>query len=317
MKTVLKVGGILLLVVILLLAGVLTYLKTALPDVGPPPEIAIEGNAEQLKRGAYLANHVMVCMDCHSKRDWTQFAGPPIESTFGMGGEVFDQKFGFPGKYVSSNITPANLSNWTDGEVFRAVVSGVGKDGRALFPVMPHHNYGKLDEKDIRAVIAYIRSIPAIENQTEASVPDFPLNFILNTIPKKANLQPMPSKAEKEKYGEYLVTAAACYDCHTNQEKGEFIGEPFAGGMRFPLPNNYTVVSTNITPHESGIGSWTEELFVKRFKLYADSTYTPEAVGDGDRQSAMPWTMYAGMSEEDLGAMYAYLKTVKPVDTSQ
>jgi hypothetical protein len=74
------------------------------------------------------------------------------------------------------------------------------------------------------------------------------------------------------------------------------------------------VRSANITPdNETGIGSWTEEAFVKRFKVYADSSYKPHKVGSKEMNSAMPWTMYAGMKEGDLKAIFAYLKTVKPI----
>lgn len=314
MKKVLKVLKYLLIIIILTIAGGLTYLKTALPNVGEPQEISIKGTPEQIKRGEYLAHNVMLCMDCHSQRDWTKFSGPLVDGTLGQGGEVFDQKLGFPGKYVASNITPYNLCNWTDGEILRAVTSGVGKDGRALFPVMPHQHYGKMDIEDIKAVISYIKTLKPIENQTEASESDFPMNFIINTIPAKAELSKRPNPTDKIAYGEYLVNAAACFDCHTKQEKGQFIGKPFAGGMEFKLPNNFTILSANITPHENGIGSWTEEAFIGRFKTYSDSLYTPHDVSIGGHQTVMPWTMYSGMKANDLSAIYAYLKTIEPVE---
>jgi len=77
---------------------------------------------------------------------------------------------------------------------------------------MPHHNFGQLDEDDIKAVIAYLRTLKPIENTTEPSESDFPMNIIINTIPKKADLKPMPPKSDKAAYGKYLVTAAGCYD---------------------------------------------------------------------------------------------------------
>ncbi|MEZ4764059.1 MAG: hypothetical protein R3C26_13015 [Calditrichia bacterium] len=53
--------------------------------------------------------------------------------------------------------------------------------------------------------------------------------------------------------------------------------------------------------------------FINRFKQYADSSYQSPVVSINEFNTIMPWTMYAGMSEEDLGAIYAYLKTVSPV----
>jgi hypothetical protein len=121
MNKILKVTIIVISLLVLIIASGLSYLKFALPDVGPAPEIAIEGTEQQIERGRYLANHVSVCIDCHSTRDWNKFAGPPTPGTEGRGGELFDQSFGFPGRFVSKNITPYRLESWTDGEIFRAI----------------------------------------------------------------------------------------------------------------------------------------------------------------------------------------------------
>lgn len=315
MKKFTKVALYVLGVFVLLIAALLAYVKIMLPSVGEPSEIKIKLTAERIERGKYLANHVMVCMDCHSTRDWGLFSAPPIAGTEGKGGEIFDQTLGFPGKYISTNITPYALANWTDGEIFRAITTGVSKDGRALFAIMPYLNFGKVNKEDIYSVIAYIRTLKPIENNVEKSESDFPMNFIINTIPTKAEFSSIPSKDDAVNYGKYLVTAAGCYDCHTKQEKGEFVGEDFAGGFNFNFPDGSVLTSSNITPDEkTGIGSWTKEQFVARFKLYADSNYTPSKVNQGEFQTVMPWIMYSGMTTEDLEAIYEYLKTVKPVD---
>ena len=315
MKKALKILAYAAIVIVLLVVILLTYVKTMLPSVGKPPDLKVEMSQENIARGSYLANHVMVCMDCHSTRDWSLFAGPAVQGTEGKGGEVFDQKVGFPRKYVANNITPYNLGNWTDGEIFRAITTGVAKDGRALFSVMPYHNFGHSDQKDIEAVIAYIRTLKSIENKTEKSSSDFPMNFIINTLPKKAEFKKRPSKTDVMQYGEYLVTAAGCSDCHTNQVKGKVVGEPFAGGFEFKFPDGSIVHSANITPDKStGIGKITKEDFTALFKTYMDSTYKPEIIKPGSFQTLMPWSMYAGMTTEDLSAIYEYLHSLKPVD---
>jgi len=314
-----KLLRILLIIVVVIFAaigGLLAYVKTALPKVGDAPEMKIEITPERIERGSYLANHVMICMDCHSTRDWTLFSGPPVPGTEGKGGEKFDQSMDFPGTYVAANITPANLKEWTDGEIFRAITAGVSKDGRPLFPIMPHPNFGQLDEEDIKSVIAYIRSLPAIENETEASTSDFPMNFIIHTIPKAAQLAPMPDKSDKVAYGKYLVTAASCFNCHTNEIKGEIVGEPFAGGREFKFPDGSILRSSNITPHATGIGNWSEDVFTLKFRQYADTSYQYQKVEPGQFQTLMPWTMYGKMTEEDIRAVYAYLKTVEPVENT-
>jgi len=313
-----KIIRIAIVTVGVLIAGLVVlvaYIKVVLPDVGPAPQIKVEATTQTVERGKYLANHVMVCMDCHGSRDWSKFSGPMKAGFEGAGGEIFDQRFGFPGHFTAKNITPFNLSTWTDGEIFRAITTGVNKGGKTLFPVMPYKYYGQLDEEDIKAVIAYIRTLPSISNSVSPSKADFPMNIIMNTIPKKANLQKRPLASDSIAYGKYMTTASACMECHTKQEKGKIVGEMFAGGFEFNMGNGNVVRSMNITPDPSGIGSWTKEQFIHRFKMYADSSYVLPTVdmAKGEIQSVMPWTMYAGMTKEDLGAIYMYLRTVPPV----
>jgi mono/diheme cytochrome c family protein len=318
MKKILKVSAIVVGVLFLLIASGLSYLKFALPNVGPPPEISVEGTAQQIERGRYLANHVNVCIDCHSTRDWTKFAAPPIAGTEGKGGELFDQSFGFPGRFVSKNITPFHLSSWSDGEIYRAITTGVGKSGAAFFPVMPYKYYGKMDSEDVKSVIAYLRTLAPIEFESEASQADFPVNFIINTMPEPASPNKKPDPSNVIEYGAYVTNAAGCKECHTKQENGQVVGPDFAGGFVFNMGNGYAVSSMNITPHNSGIGTWSKEVFIQRFKMYVDSAYVlPEVdMAKGEFQTVMPWTMYAGMTEEDLGAIYEFLRTVEPVDNT-
>lgn len=303
------IGGALLLVA---LGGI--YVKTALPDVGPAPDLVIAHTPERILRGSYLANHVTVCIDCHSTRDWASFSGP-ISGGIGAGGERFGPELGFPGTFFAKNITPEALAGWTDGEIFRAITTGVNRDGVALFPLMPYHAYGAMDEEDIYSVIAYIRTLTPIANEIPPSAPDFPISFLINTMPRKANFQPRPDTSDALGYGKYLVNAAACIDCHTQVDKGALIaGTEFGGGREFLSPGG-VVTSSNITPHgQTGIGAWSSEAFVRRFKSYADSTQAVHALAEGDLNTPMPWTMYAGMSDADLHAIYTYLMTIAPID---
>lgn len=298
---------------VILFGGALTYVKSALPNVGEAPNLKITKTTAQIERGKYLAHHVMVCIDCHSTRDWSKFSGPPVAGTFGKGGEIFNQDLGFPGSYYARNITPAGLGTWTDGEIFRAITSGVSKNGDALFPVMPHHLYGQLDKNDIEAVIAYVRTLKPIENQVPGSASDFPMNFIINTIPAKPNLQPMPDINAEIAYGKYLITASGCVECHSKKDKGQNIpGTEFGGGFEFKFPSGDVVRSMNITPDpETGIGNWTKQAFINRFKMHGNGS---QPVAKGGFNTPMPWTMYAGMKEEDLGAIYAYLQTVPEIN---
>jgi len=311
-KTIIKFVVLTILVVII---GFICYIKFVLPKVGDPENIKVASTPERIERGKYLAYSVFVCIDCHSKRDWNKLTGPIVENTYGQGGEEFNQKLGFPGKYYAKNITPFALQNWTDGEILRAISCGVNKSGKALFPVMPYRNYGKLDREDLYSIIAFIRTLKPINNVVPDSKSDFPMNFIINAIPKKAIYSKIPNPNNKIAYGNYLFTAASCSECHTKQKKGKPIaGMELAGGFEFPLITGGIVRSLNITPDkETGIGNWSEEAFVARFKVYTDSTYKTPSVNNGDFNTFMPWTMFSSMKTDDLKAIYAFLTTVKPV----
>jgi hypothetical protein len=318
MKKLFLILAIILLIVIIAIGGALTYLKTALPDVGQAPELKLELTTERVERGRYLANTVNVCMDCHSTRDWSKFSGPITPGTLGKGGDRFDHSVGFPGIYYSKNITPAGISRYSDGELYRVITTGVSKEGNALFPVMPYSYYGRMDDEDIYSIIAYLRTLDPIENSVQESQSDFPMNFIINTIPGKGAPIKRPQPTEIIAYGAYMINAAGCAECHTQVDKGQIIAElKFSGGREFAFPDGSVVRSANITPdEETGIGKLSKQAFIQKFKLYADSSYAPRSVKPGDYNSIMPWTMYGNMKEEDLSAIYEYLKTVKPIRNS-
>ncbi len=314
MKKVLRILTIVIVAVVVIVGGLLVYVSNFLPNVGPAQDMKIELTEARIARGKYLTYHVMLCIDCHAVRDFSLFAGPPKPGTEASGGEVFDHTMGFPGVFISANITPYGVGDWTDGELFRLITTGVKKDGNPIFPVMPYHSYGKLDEEDIKSVIAYLRTLEPVMTSHPKSKADFPLNFIMRTFPRKAELKPMPAKSDRVKYGEYLTTAAACGDCHTKFEKGEFTGEWLAGGREFTFPDGSILRTPNLTPHSTGLAEWTEEFFIMKFKAYANGSFVPHKVQPGEMQTIMPWIMYAGMTEEDLGAIYAYLRSLPPIN---
>ena len=260
MKKIAKVFGYILIILVILSGISLSYVKYGLPDVGDAPDIKVEITPQRIERGAYLANHVTICMDCHSARDWSIYTGPVDRARIGVGGEEFNQELGFPGEFIAPNITPYHLKDWTDGELYRAITSGVSKDGHALFPIMPYPNFAKMDTEDIYSLIAYVRTLPVKETTTKASAADFPMNFIINTIPAAAAPRKIPSPDDQVAYGEYLVNAANCNDCHTKKVDGQEVeGMKFAGGFAFNLPNRTTVTTANITPDkDTGIGNWTK-----------------------------------------------------------
>lgn len=316
MKKFLKILSYIIGGVIVLVVAFLIYFNSSFPKADPPTNEKVEITPARLERGKYLAHHVAVCMDCHSIRDWSKLSGPITPGTLGKGGDKFDEATaGVPGVLFAKNITPSGISRYTDGELIRVITNGVTKEGRALFPLMPYPHYNNLTKKDLYSIVAYIRSLEPIKNDVPEGTLNFPLNLIVKTIPPKSyKPAPEPNKNNPTEYGKYLVNAAACFDCHTQMVKGEYIMEKsFAGGFEFQFPGG-VVRSANITPEPvSGIGAWTKNVFVARFKSMDPEKNQPLQIEMNDFNTAMPWTMYAGMTVEDLGAIYEYLRTIKPV----
>jgi mono/diheme cytochrome c family protein len=314
MKKLLKVVGILVLSILLIVLLGIAYIKIILPDVGPAPQLTVERTSARLARGSYLANSVMVCMDCHSIRNPALFSLPMDEATRGGGGQRFDQSMGFPGIFYSANITPFGIGSWTDGEIYRAITTGVRKNGKPIFPVMPYHSYGHAAPEDVKSLIVYLRSLSSKENVVPLSSADFPMNILLNTVPKKADPMTVPPAGDSLAYGRYLFTIASCYDCHTPFDKGKFDDRfAFAGGRSFPVPGGIVTSANITTDKETGLGSWTRDLFIRRFTFYRDSANAHRVVNHGELQTIMPWTMYGTMTDSDLSSIYTYMQTIKPI----
>ena len=183
MKKLIKIGAIVLGVIAVLVISGSVYFNATYPKAIPVPNVKVQPTAERIERGRYLANNVALCMDCHSTRDFSKYSGPIKPGTEGMGGEVMGREMGLPGIIPVKNITPAALGNWTDGEIIRALTSGLNKRGDALFPIMPYPNFIQMSEEDLYAIVAYIRTLKPIENEVGEKELDFPVNYIVKTLP--------------------------------------------------------------------------------------------------------------------------------------
>lgn len=317
MKKAFKIIGYLVVALAVVVAAGVVYLRYTFPKVDAAPVITIKKTPALVERGEYLAHHVAVCIDCHSTRDWSRFSGPIIPGTHGKGGDVFNQDMGFPGTFYARNITSdkeTGIGSWTDGEIYRAITSGVSRNGEPLFPVMPYKGYANLTTNDAYAIIAYIRTLDPIKHKVPESEPDFPMNLIMRTIPSGGPTPTDERTLDDELVkGKYLMTVASCGDCHTPSDKGEPIaGMQLAGGMEFKLPGG-VLRSANISPDkQTGIGTWTEDAFVQRFKNHEAPEAATAKLGPTDFNTIMPWAMYAGMEEEDLRAIYKYLMSQEP-----
>jgi hypothetical protein len=218
--------------------------------------------------------------------------------------------------FYAPNITPAAIGNWTDGELLRAITTGVNPRGDSLFPLMPYPHFGQLDREDIEAIVAHMRTLPPVESEVPRRSLRFPMQLMVRTLPQRARFQTRPDRSDKIAYGGYLVRMAGCGECHTRTDR---YGQPrpgmeYAGGVEFHLPAGGIVRSPNITPDaDTGIGTWTENAFVMRFKVWehAPARVLPER--ERTRNTLMYWRSYGRMTREDLQSIYSYLRSQKPV----
>lgn len=319
MKTFFKVVGVVLLVIVALAAIGVSYLALRKPAQRPASAEKIEATPERVARGNYLTHHVTICFDCHSERTYA-YALPYKPGSEGVRGFVWDKKMGFPGVIPAANITPdpdTGLGKWTDGEILRAMREGVDREGNALFAIMPYEHYRDMSDEDAKSIVAYLRTLAPQRYEEPKKSLDVPLNFIVKFMPKplEAPVAP-PDKSNEVAYGHYLVTIAACAECHSpRDDKGKPVpGKEFAGGVEMVTPE-FRVLTSNITPHPTNyMGTATREEFISRFRAFSNFTVDTAPQAQKGKNTIMPWIAYSGMTDEDLGAVYAYLRTLPAVE---
>jgi mono/diheme cytochrome c family protein len=295
------------------------YLSLRKPAQAPPSNIKVPMTPGRIARGKYLFEVVADCGGCHSEHDLSRIAFPIAPSGVGRGIEMSAVFAGLPGTVVAPNLTPdreTGLGAWSDGEKIRAIREGIDRNGRALFPMMPYESFRHMSDEDAESLVAYMNTLPPVRNPLPATKLSFPISLMINGAPKPAGSVPPPDRSDRLKYGEYLVTLAGCAHCHTQTERGQPVsGKEFAGGEKFEAPAIGTVYSANITPDmETGIGKWSEDFFVKKIHDYRDYVEKGSPRMTGREQfTVMPWLAFCRMSNEELGAIYTYLRTLKPV----
>jgi mono/diheme cytochrome c family protein len=274
---------------------------------------------DPVERGRYLVNTIIARGNCHTPKDAN---GQPILSRDLSGGLTFETP-NFSG--TASNITPdieTGIAGWSDADIKRVLTTGVRPDnarlpGVPLSDVMPTHFYKALLPRDADAVVAYLRTIPAVHN--EVPPPDYK---------RQANPAPYPdaetgfttaSLDNQVSRGAYLATLGHCMGCHTPRIKGvsDFKNGLGKGGSRF---NQSTVkgypsawkgsIASNITSHpQAGIGAWTDAE-VKRALAYGITRDGRELETPMKDHSAY----FKRMTDEDLNALVAWLRTVPPLE---
>jgi mono/diheme cytochrome c family protein len=309
---VLKLAAVLVGLVVVAGAGVSGVALTRWDRTFEAPYPAIEASDDEavIEYGRYLVYGPMHCAYCHTPK--SQHKALDAGETLPLiGGYTVSIP---PGRFHMPNLTPdpeTGIGRRTDAELARVLRHGVRADGRVAMPFM---EFQQMSDADLRAVISYLRSQPAVRHE----VPDHELTLLGKTVlatvlkPKGPSSPPpaeSPPVAPTVERGRYLAhVAGQCFSCHTDRNlmDGSFTGPPFAGGHPFPSTDDPSIVyvSPNLTPDpETGVlARWGEDDFVARFRA------GPVLPG-----SSMPWGAFARIAEDDLRALFRYLNSLDPV----
>jgi len=271
-----------------------------------------------VERGRYLVNAILACGNCHTPKD---AEGNPIPGKeLAGGGLAFDLPF-FAG--AASNITPdpqTGIGTWTDAEIAQAITRGLRPNhgrlpGSELALVMWVNFYKALLPSDLTAVVAYLRSIPAVRNEVQAPV--YRMAVRRETHPEAERGFTESDLRDPVRRGAYLATIGHCMECHTPTVKGRTLYEDALGkGGKAFLPSFVKgfpagwkgSTSPNITAHPAaGLGAWTDAEIARA--ITRGVSRDGRALGP-----PMGYHWYAGLRAEDVDALVAWLRTVPARD---
>jgi mono/diheme cytochrome c family protein len=254
-----------------------------------------------VERGNYLVNTVMTCQNCHTPKGPT---GDVADKAF-SGGLTWDEP---PFTVTASNITQdreTGIGKWSPTDLKKFMTTGVRPNGVPVAPLMPTGFYKILAPRDLDAIVAYLRTIKPIKNEVVPSVYRAPMAQEVFPGAEK----PLSARAMKDKVkrGFYLATIAHCMECHTPMDKGKhlFGTRLGAGGMKFPGPWGESVARNITSSKDKGLGGWTDAE-IKRAITHGISK-------DGSKlKPPMGYGYYAKMTDADVEAIVAWLRTVPP-----
>lgn len=270
-----------------------------------PASTALGDTTGLVARGEYLVRSVANCGHCH--------AAHPEDPDGPLSGGLAFRNWRL-GTVRAANLTAdvaTGLGAWSESEIVRAIRNGMDRDGRVLAPVMPYAWFSGLSDRDAYAIARYLRTLAPVRrvvNQDHNLI--YAIGELIFLRPEEAEQSRAPLRAATAEYGEYLALhVALCADCHT--PRGGLRAEPmlerlFAGDA--DPPDGFPANPPNITPHVgTGIGEWSEEEFLR--------TLTTGITPSGEElHPFMPWRQFRRMTDDDLRAIYRYLRTVPPID---
>lgn len=286
-----------------------------------PARARMPSQTDVIEHGEYIAT-IAGCTSCHtmSRPEYLDPAKLSLEqiqtlafnekdardtSKLLAGGRLFP--LGPAGNVYSANITPdteTGIGSWTDEQVKVAIRTGQIPSGRQLFPIMPYATFNSMADADLDAVVAYIRSVPAVKNQVPASTVS---TQGMQPLPYNQGITAPPA-SDKAARGEYLVkSVSSCTDCHTPLDPATgapMMDKYLAGGQPYEGPWGI-VYGGNITPDpETGIGTWTESEIKHAVVAGINNK--------GRRLILMPWFAYSALTTDDADAIAYFLKNKLP-----
>jgi mono/diheme cytochrome c family protein len=281
----------------------------------------VQSTPERIARGGYLVNQGMSCGACHTTRAGGTMLGGERTDMYlaGNGFELPSLGFRFWIPNLTSDVE-TGLGGWSDDEIMRAIRDGVGKDQHLFFPMMPFSSYQHLSDEDLRAVVAYLRSVPPVKSPRTIAKNElgFFLELLINrgvlAHPPAHDVPPPPRPAEdKVKYGEYVMRLGHCWECHSATSSGprDVDESGFLSGWdeAQEFPGVGKVYFRNLTPdRETGLGKYSAEQLKQSLRTGKRLDGKPMAI---------PMSLFvphlSGLSDEDLDALVAFLKAVPPV----
>jgi mono/diheme cytochrome c family protein len=268
-----------------------------------------EVTPQRVARGRYIAEGEAHCLQCHSEHDWKTHGAPVLPGLAGAGWDVPWADNQMPGPVFAPNLTPdpdTGLGAISDDAVARAIREGVSHDGRALF-MMPWQNYRHLSDEDVASVVAYLRTLPAVKKARGTTAIRPPVRWFLKLGPTPLTSPVAQADAsDPVARGKHLAGVGQCQTCHTpvDARHQPLPGMAFAGGQAFTI-DGVRYLSSNITPDPSGISYYTKELFIRAMRT--------GNVGGRRLAPIMPWSDIRKLTDADLEALWAFLKTITPV----
>ncbi len=285
------------------LAGAAAVALLAASQAAPAQQAG--ASKAQIARGNYIVNSLAACANCHTPRNPD---GSPQKGKDFAGGLPFDDPV--LGTVYARNLTPdkdTGIGSWTDEQIMTAFRTGKNKEGDVLMPPMPYPLFNNMSDDDAKAVVAYLRSLPAVHNEVPADKLKVPRGQAMPPAKGAA----APKRGATAAYGKYLLTAVIdCMDCHSTPVNGQpdKTGHLGAGGFKIDALG-LTQMSANITPDKkTGIGTWTDNE-IKQAITAAKSKKVPWPIFP-----VMPVDFYKTMTPGDLSAIVAYLRTIPAIE---